>query len=492
MFLEFLSRSAILTASVLISMASNDSPHTSVSQHITTSSVNLLMFYAYLMFFMGVRYALLKVTGRDLDPNYDLPKTEHHCSSKSSKSINLDEGLDDLEDYIDKTLLDDDRERMQRARDITRDITSDCKKDSKDGVDTNDTISCVDQGRYGRENYDYPSHDSHAVIYVNQENDNQDDSSDNRSQKGGDEEDMKSLRSVHSTRSMRSTAPEPRTLYNLRRPSRKPRTHVYSEADDLWETFRSVYGVGIVIFIASYASDLSSLLPSVALITSMLASALPDIYRMVQDVPDNQTMHVPRLLSFFGYIMTCVGMACFCMTACLNDSLPDSFQFCHKTETPRTDIILGLLLPLASMLLLQQPRSSIGRNRVTLYKASPFAVCIAVCVVTVTSRDNVFHIVDSAPDNLFFFFVVPFTKGLAVISIISACMYRKKVEVATILSFILYCKELHLHKPYKEVLEGLVGALICSTLAVIVLIMKHSKCIADVCSILFDVEIRDP
>lgn len=462
MILEFLARSTILTVSVLISMASNETPHTTVSQHITTSSVNLLMFYAYFVFFVMMRYALLKVTGRDSDPNYDIPNTVHHCDD--SKSVDLE----DLEDYIENRLPKEaeetDKERMIKAERITKDITADYEKEPK---------------TYGRENY-FDNQNSN-VIYVDPE-----------SEKEQRDDDVSSNISLTSeVKSMKSTAPEPKTLYNFKRPSKKQKLYIYSEMDELWETMRSVYGIGIVIFIASYASDLSSILPSIAFIISMLISALPDIYRMIQDVPENQTMHVPRLLSFFGYIMTCLGMGCFCITACLNDSLPDTFQFCHKTNTPRTDIILGLFLPLLSMVLVQQPNKKVNRNRVTLYKASPFAICIALCVITVTSKDNIFNIVDNAPDNLFFFFVVPFTKGLAVISIISACMYRKKVEVATILSFILFCKELHLHKPYKEVLQGLIGALICCSLSMIVLIMKHSKCIADMCAIIFDVNILD-
>lgn len=479
--LDFLSRSAILTVSVLISMASHESPHTTVSQHVTTSSINLLMFYCYFLFFGFMRYALLKVTGRDMDPNYDVPTTVHH-SSEPSRRYTQEIDLEDLEDFDRKSTHScksnktsksqkqepgrndgmSAEERMRQAQSITRELEEDDLEPHR---------------QYGIENFQ-----TDQVIYV-----------DPSDEKAADKEDDNiSLASSNSDeRSMKSTNPNPRPFYIIKRPSHKQRLFIYSEAEELWETFRSVYGIGIVIFISFYASDLSSILPSIAFITSMLVSAIPDIFKMINDIPQNQTMHVPRLLSFFGYIMTCVGMACFMLVLCMNDSLPDTVAFCKRTSTPRVDIILGFLLPLISTVLIQQPRTKVNRNRITLYKASPFAVCISLFVVTVTSKDNVFNIVNDAPRELFFFFVVPITKGLAVISIISSCMHKKKIEVATLLSFILYCKELHLNKPHKEVLEGIVGALICSCLAMIVLIMKHSSWIAELCSVIFDVNIKD-
>ncbi|EKX40133.1 hypothetical protein GUITHDRAFT_113869 [Guillardia theta CCMP2712] len=96
MMLDFLTRSFILTISLLMSVESHESPHTTVSQHVTTSSINLLMFHAYFIFFATMRYEMMKMTGKDIDPNYDIPSTVHH-----SKSYDNQIDLGDLEDNIE-------------------------------------------------------------------------------------------------------------------------------------------------------------------------------------------------------------------------------------------------------------------------------------------------------------------------------------------------------------------------------------------------------
>mmetsp|Transcript_18677 Transcript_18677/g.61326 ORF Transcript_18677/g.61326 Transcript_18677/m.61326 type:complete len:99 (-) Transcript_18677:94-390(-) len=88
--------------------------------------------------------------------------------------------------------------RMMKAESITKDITADYEKEPK---------------AYGRENY-FENNNSN-VIYVDPETE------------GLRDEDASSNISLTSeVKSMKSTAPEPKTLYNFRRPSKKQKLYI--------------------------------------------------------------------------------------------------------------------------------------------------------------------------------------------------------------------------------------------------------------------------
>ncbi|EKX38841.1 hypothetical protein GUITHDRAFT_114949 [Guillardia theta CCMP2712] len=87
---------------------------------------------------------------------------------------------------------------MMKAESITKDITADYEKEPK---------------AYGRENY-FENNNSN-VIYVDPETE------------GLRDEDASSNISLTSeVKSMKSTAPEPKTLYNFRRPSKKQKLYI--------------------------------------------------------------------------------------------------------------------------------------------------------------------------------------------------------------------------------------------------------------------------
>lgn len=257
--------------------------------------------------------------------------------------------------------------------------------------------------------------------------------------------------------------------------SRNPcKTVVFdSEEEELLEVWRIVYGIGFAIFVTYYSVDLTSVASSISFIMGLLYMHAPQV---IQDITGDTSGHVDTVFKFVGiisYVLCCFGVVIFVITACTNsEAAPDSMKFCSGMPTLRMDIIAGIIAPFVATACVHDRRSS---HIYTLYKAMPFAMISSLFVIVFSSGVYIQNIVQNKPLEVICFLVNPLTKGCAAVAVITAAMQQQRVETATILAFILFCKELHFNKDNAQVFQGVCSSLILCTLSYFLCLIRGNK-----------------
>lgn len=256
-----------------------------------------------------------------------------------------------------------------------------------------------------------------------------------------------------------------------------------TESEEIWNVYTTVYLTGCSIFIVFYSIDMTSTLSGISLIIGVLIQQSPGVLLMVRHAmhePDsNPTRAVNHCITLFSYVCLASSIVSFLSFTCTMEKLPDDMAICNKMTMPRVDVLFGILLPmLCTIPVVTSEQNSM--DRIVLYKAAPFACFLAFVVVMFMGTDTLNQVTGNTFRQVSLFLLTPLFKGAAVIIFISSCMKDRRIETASILAFILFCKEIHNHKEDNILMQGLISGLVFSTLALIVSFIKDTKCIFDI------------
>jgi len=260
----------------------------------------------------------------------------------------------------------------------------------------------------------------------------------------------------------------------------RPKVVVTTDMEEVWEVYKTVYYMGCCIFIVFYSIDMTNTLSAIALIMGMIIQQAPGtidtVYRAMHDPDHDPVKSVNNCFTVFSYVCISASMVSFLLFTCTMKDVPEDMVICTRMTTPRVDLIFGILLPmLATIPVSRRERSSM--DRIVIYKAAPFAFFIAFVTVVFMGWETVQQVTGASFRQISLFLLAPLFKGAAVVIFISSCMQDKRVETASILAFILFCKEAHDHRGDKDVLQGVMSGLVFSLLSLLVCIMKQTKCV---------------
>ncbi|EKX34866.1 hypothetical protein GUITHDRAFT_146877 [Guillardia theta CCMP2712] len=278
------------------------------------------------------------------------------------------------------------------------------------------------------------------------------------------------------TRDNESTARSFRSSVAL--PLRAKKEETVTEFQEIMEVYRVVYFIGLSIFVASYTVDMTNGLSGMSLITGIIITQVPETISFMRHRNPEPHVAVNRCFSLFSFICVVAAILAFALNACANHTAPDDLVLCTRIENPRVDVLFGIALPLGATLPVIQAQHT-RMNRVTLYKAAPFACCIAWVVWMFVGADKINNITGNSPRDIILFLLNPFVKGCAVITLLSGCMQNRRIETATLLVFILFCKEVHQHSQDSEMMKSLVVGLAFSSISLAVCIMKHVPLVSE-------------
>jgi len=251
-----------------------------------------------------------------------------------------------------------------------------------------------------------------------------------------------------------------------------------SMTSEVFEVYRVVYFMGISIFVSFYTVDMNNALSGMSLIVGIMIMQIPEVLKIMRSYPSNSLLAVTRCFTLFSSVCILASIISFFFTACYYHSAPDDMVICTDIKNPKIDFLFGITLPLGTTIPVWDT-DHVKINKLTLYKAAPFACCIAWVVMMFVGQDYVKNISGNSSKQVILTLVSPLFKGCAVITLLSSCMQNKRVEVASILIFILYAKEVSLHNNEDYIMKPLISGLVFSTMALAVCLIKDIKCISN-------------
>lgn len=245
---------------------------------------------------------------------------------------------------------------------------------------------------------------------------------------------------------------------------------------EVFEVYRVVYFMGISIFVSFYTVDMNNALSGMSLIVGIMIMQVPEVLKIMRSYSTNSLLVVTRCFTLFSSVCILASIISFFFTACYYGSAPEDMVICTRIKNPKIDYLFGIALPLGSTAPAWDT-DHVKMNKLTIYKAAPFACCIAWVAFMFVGQDFVRNVSGNSTGEIIVMLVSPFFKGCAVITLLSSCMQNKRVEIASILIFILYAKEVSLHKNEDYTMKPLISGLVFSTMALAACLVKEVRCL---------------
>jgi hypothetical protein len=272
------------------------------------------------------------------------------------------------------------------------------------------------------------------------------------------------------------------------------------------DIYTDVYGLGFAGYILHYTIDCASIQPTGFLLIGLTLLSGRDVALIsesvrIDDESIPQTTLFTRALTIFAFLLLSTAQICMIMGIVRVPTYYTDARDGGITMIPAPQSILEHLLarvfPLCAPLCLylaarkrsRRPGATASISNI-FRRAMPITVCIALWFITCfgVMSDRVRNAVGalsvnatvtelSETDvtiNMHFSMMIfsPFVKTPALISVISCCLSRKTMDVASTLAVVFYAKQLHAVRDI-EMLQMLSVAFACSCIAWICCIIRY-------------------
>jgi hypothetical protein len=292
-----------------------------------------------------------------------------------------------------------------------------------------------------------------------------------------------------------------------------------SSAFGMDDIYTDVYGLGFAAYVLHYTIDCASMQPTGFLLIGLTVLSGRDVALIsdsirIEDDSIPQTTLFTRALTVFAFILLVVAQICMVVGIARVPTYYTDARDGGITMIPAPQSILEHLLarvfPLLTPLLIffvsrkrSQQRKHIPSISKVFRRAMPITFCIALWFITCfgVMSDRVRNAVGalsvnatvtelSETDvtiNMHFSMMIfsPFVKTPALISVISCCLSRKTMDVASTLAVVFYAKQFHAVRDL-EMLQMLSVSLMCSSVAWVFCIVRYCRPLVRVVASFFE------